>query len=61
MTCGEVSGRGQCERFKLQQHLRGARQNSMGLWETRLNCPESGCGITDALDLNEIAEKENWN
>ena len=60
MTCGEIFGRGQCE-FNLKQHLRGASQNSMGLWETRLNCPECGCGKDDALDLNEIAEKENWN
>ena len=59
MDCDEVFRRGQCESFTVKQHLRAALKNTDGLWETRLNCPQCGCGI-DAFDLNEIAENEGW-
>ena len=57
--CDEVFRRGQCESFNVWQHLRAALKNADGLWETRLNCPQCGCGF-DALDLNEMAENEGW-
>ena len=59
LNCDEVFRRGQCENLTVKQHLRDALKNTDGLWETRLNCPQCGCGI-DALDLNEIAKNEGW-
>ena len=59
MNCDEVFRTGQCETLTVKQHLRAALKNTDGLWETRLNCPQCGCGI-DALDLNEMAENEGW-
>ena len=37
--------------------LKGAKLNTNGHWETRLNCPECGCW---KIDLNDIAEKEGY-
>ena len=57
LTCAEIFQEGQCDRLNLISTLRGASQNANGHWETRLNCPECGCGTIDILDsLNEIAE-----
>ena len=61
LTCAEIFRSGQCETSNLLQKLRGASQNTNGHWETRLNCPECGCGTIDILDtLNEIAEEGGW-
>ena len=64
ISCGEIFRRGECE-FSLMEHLREARQywrryGGKTVWETRLNCPECGCGTNGAPDLNEIAEEEGW-
>ena len=63
ISCGEIFRQGQCE-FNLMEHLREARQYwrryGKTVWETRLNCPECGCGKNGAPDLNEIAEEEGW-
>ena len=59
LTCLNVFERGQCD-ADLLGNLRGGIQNTNGHWETRLHCPECGCGTIGALDLNDIAEKEGW-